>query len=560
MIESSKKNLCMFALIRHANSDIHKDSALLESNLKMSLKDGGIQQSFQNGVTAQQEAFVGALKCLYWLCKEQIVYTTKYEWLIDLAKFLGCTYLDNLFVGENAKYTSETFLQEVLASLAFVVRDNIHSAVKTSPVCSVLIDETMDIAVTSQLIIYFCYLSEGKLVTSFAGIVDIQNGKADTIYKKTIEFFNEIGLKWKEKLRGFGSEGASVMIGKEKGVASLFKKEISSLVPVHYICHLLALCGKDASESHHYIQEFFSIIDQVNRFYKNSAVRTAGLKTIQEALETTVKLSKAIDMQWLSKGRAVVNLKKALPAVLTSLSQEASEHKNADAHGLHDFISREKFIRTLYFMCDIMPELNKLSKNFQGDNFEYTRAKFHIENTKLFLKRLLHDCKQASKLESFKNDLDTVLKDYITTERGRAASSFDFYSDLYEPYLQMLIDCIDERFPISNIVEVIELFDPVHFESMEGLESGKMSLFELCSQLQNDPSLSFDLTTAESEWAVLFNELNTEYAGKQRASQKCSEVMMEVMNDEHMFPTLSKITNFGLILPMRQPVSMVSAS
>ena len=193
------------------------------------------------------------------------------------------------------EYTSETFLQEALASLAFVVRDNIHSALKTSPVCSVLIDETMNIAVTSQLIIYFRYLSEGKLVTSFAGIVDIQNGKADTIYKKSIEFFNEIGLKWKEKLRGFGSDGASAMIGKEKGVASLFKKEISSLVPVPCICHSLALHGKDASESHHYIQEFFSIIDQVNRFYKNCTVRTAGLKTIQEALDTTVKLSKAIE-------------------------------------------------------------------------------------------------------------------------------------------------------------------------------------------------------------------------------------------------------------------------
>ena len=123
------------------------------------------------------------MKCLYWLCKEQIVYTTEYERQIDLAKFLGCTYLDNVFVGENARYTSETFLQEALASLAFIVRDNIHSAVKTSPVCSVLIDETTAIAVTSQLIIYFRYLSEGKLVT-FAGIVDIQNGEADTIYKK----------------------------------------------------------------------------------------------------------------------------------------------------------------------------------------------------------------------------------------------------------------------------------------------------------------------------------------------------------------------------------------
>ena len=159
-------------------------------------------------------------------------------------------------------------------------------------------------------------------------------------------------------------------------------------------------------------------------------------------------------------------------------------------------------MQTLHLMCDIIPELNKLSKIFQDDNFEYTQAKFHIENTKSYLKRLLHDCKQVSTLESFENDLDTVLKDYITTERGRAASSFEFYSDLYEPYLQMLIDCINERFPTSIIVEAIGLFDPAHFESVEGLESGKMLLSELYSHLQNDPSLSFDMTTAEKEWAV----------------------------------------------------------
>ena len=90
------------------------------------------------------------------------------------------------------------------------------------------------------------------------------------------------------------------------------------------------------------------------------------------------------------------------------MSREASERKDADEHGLHDFMSRKKFIQTLYFMCDIMPELNKLLKIFQGDNFEYTRAKFHIENTKSYLKRLLHDRKQAPTLESFENDLDTV--------------------------------------------------------------------------------------------------------------------------------------------------------
>ena len=53
----------------------------------------------------------------------------------------------------------------------------------------------------------------------------------------------------------------------------------------------------------------------------------------------------------------------------------------------------------------------------------------------------------------------------------------------------MLIDYIDERFPVSNIVEAVGSFDSAHSESVEGLESGKMSLFELYLHLQNDPSI-----------------------------------------------------------------------
>ena len=147
---------------------------------------------------------------------------------------------------------------------------------------------------------------------------------------------------------------------------------------------------------------------------------------------------------------------------------------------------QEKSLYKLCILCAILClNLTSYQKIFKVITFEYTRAKFHIENTKPYLKRLLHDHKQASTLESFENNLDTVLKDYITTERGRAASSFEFYSDLYEPYLQMLINCIDERFPISNIVGALGLFDPAHSESVEGLESGKMLLFELYSHLQN---------------------------------------------------------------------------
>ena len=91
-----------------------------EADFQSSNKTGGINEAFNRVITVQEQALVGALKCLYWLCKERIAHTTKYQSLLDLAESLGCNYLHHLYVGENAKYKSERFLQEAVASLAML--------------------------------------------------------------------------------------------------------------------------------------------------------------------------------------------------------------------------------------------------------------------------------------------------------------------------------------------------------------------------------------------------------------------------------------------------------
>ena len=51
-----------------------------------------------------------------------------------------------------------------------------------------------------------------------------------------------------------------------------------------------------------------------------------------------------------------------------------SEHGDAQVQGLYTFMTKPKFIYILYFMCDIMSELNKLTKIFQSDNFNYAKV------------------------------------------------------------------------------------------------------------------------------------------------------------------------------------------
>lgn len=53
--------------------------------------------------------------------------------------------------------------------------------------------------------------------------------------------------KLKNKLAGFGSDGASVMTGRHAGVSARLRDSIPSLVSVHCVAHKLALAASGAA-------------------------------------------------------------------------------------------------------------------------------------------------------------------------------------------------------------------------------------------------------------------------------------------------------------------------
>ena len=54
------------------------------------------------------------MKVIYWLPKEEVAHTTKYESLLDLVISLGCNYLKELHVADNATYRSRQIVEEFL--------------------------------------------------------------------------------------------------------------------------------------------------------------------------------------------------------------------------------------------------------------------------------------------------------------------------------------------------------------------------------------------------------------------------------------------------------------
>ena len=151
-------------------------------------------------------------------------------------------------------------------------------------------------------------------------MIEVADGTARTILVALQLLCDREHLDIQNKLVAFGSDGAAVMIAAHSGVATLLKHICPWMISNHCVAHRLALAAGQAAEEVAYIKKFKAIISQLYRFYDFSAVRRAGLRGIQEVLNNPkLKLTKALDVRWLSHERAVENLRKCLPSVITSL-------------------------------------------------------------------------------------------------------------------------------------------------------------------------------------------------------------------------------------------------
>lgn len=156
---------------------------------------------------------------------------------------------------------------------------------KASPFFAILADETTDIAVLGQLILYVKYISgKGTIECLFLGTFELSNCKAQTITDKICSVCNDLDLSLNERMCGFGSDGESIMIGSRNGVAAKLKEIVPWLVGNHCIAHRLTLACSEAADAILFMTKFKDIVSQMYQFYDYSPVRTLRLKKIQSIL------------------------------------------------------------------------------------------------------------------------------------------------------------------------------------------------------------------------------------------------------------------------------------
>ena len=123
--------------------------------------------------------------------------------------------------------------------------------------------------------------------------INVQNGKAETITTAVNLLMERRNL---HKMAGFGSDGASVMTGKNNEVSKRMKDNSPFLVSIHWMAHRLALYTSQAANGIPYLAKFKEILSALYRHFDQSALQSQSLAEFQKIFEhPELKLKEVFD-------------------------------------------------------------------------------------------------------------------------------------------------------------------------------------------------------------------------------------------------------------------------
>ena len=274
-----------------------------------------------------------------------------------------CPHISKLSQGKNATYESDTSANDMLQTIASVIRKDIDNKLLKSRFISVYADESTDIGMQKKLVVYArgidpdsftptTYYLENVIVTSGSGQV-VSQALLDCIEERNIPM---------SKVMGFGGDGAKAMTGRKEGVTGHLIRVNPMLLNYHCIAHRLALVSSQAADSNPYMKEYQEILTGMFYFFKGSANRNEKLKQVQELLdEPALKVKEVHEVRLMSIYKAVETFYKCLDSLLSVFSTD----KDAKAKGYSKKLGNSDFIATTYTLMDILPIITELCLVFQ---------------------------------------------------------------------------------------------------------------------------------------------------------------------------------------------------
>ena len=244
-----------------------------------------------------------------------------YRWMTDLDVVKG------LNVGN--VYRTEVKCREFASAIAHVQRINIADHIAKCNFVAVIVDGSMDSASIDNEMIYIQSCYQGKVHTNFIRCCQVERGDAKGIIKAIKRGICTI-TEWKtfiSKVVALGSDGASVMLGKNNGVIALLQSEQPSVIAMHCSGHRLELAYKDSMKKHPLAEKVLTLLTGLYYLYRKSPLNKANLKHAFKCLGLKPLLpTRSGGTRWIGHIlRALNNFLFGYPAIRLHLEQVRHE-------------------------------------------------------------------------------------------------------------------------------------------------------------------------------------------------------------------------------------------
>ncbi|XP_042894354.1 uncharacterized protein LOC122268140 [Penaeus japonicus] len=371
---------------------------------------------------------------------------------------------------------------------------------------SLLLDESTDISDTKYLGIAIIYNDEQKekIVSTFLSLSELQEANAEgivTTLKKTLDDF---GLDLK-RMRGIGTDNASVMVGINNGVYEKLRKDVPDLVLIRCVCHSLQL-SVSAATVDALPRNLDFLISETYNWFSRSSSRQATYRKMYNIINDNhdpLKIVQACQTRWLSISTAVERIHDQWLELKTHFDVTRHSEKCYTAEMLYSMYSDQQNLAYIKFLVPILKDVRRVNKAFESNDADPTKL---LDDLVLLIKSLLRKViLPTSKVDILEGNIESFIspKPYLGYDfeqhmenmhkEGFAPNQELTVRDRCIKFIVKLVKELRQRLP--NNVEVLQKMSLLSVEN--ALRVVKNSLIPLMELLQLPPQ---EIGAVDSQW------------------------------------------------------------
>ena len=258
--------------------------------------------------------------------------------------------------------------------------------VKSGVKFSILIDESTSISRKTVLIIHIrtCLSQSACPITIFFDIVELKSTRAGDIFHALLTRLIKIGFTeevLQNSLICCATDGASVMLGKKSGVATLLLEKFPNVVIWHCSNHRLELAVHDSVVEVAGVNNFQCFFDKLYSLYHASPKNQRELDECCSELGLQCRaIGRVLNTRWAASSFRTVNaVWKLYPALCQHLTEASVDplrdsKEKATYNGLLKKITSETFVKNLGTMMDALNEMANTSLDLQKKDMTLPKA------------------------------------------------------------------------------------------------------------------------------------------------------------------------------------------